>query len=98
MLHTGCPNKFFDALAAGNLVFSNLGSWTADVIEQKQIGFAHDPLNPEQFAERVQHFFELENVRNAQARSSRLQRLLYDNEISIKVRLRTITPPRQEGL
>lgn len=72
MLHTGCPNKFFDALAAGKLVFSNLGSWTADLIKEKQIGFAHDPLSPEKFADEVEHFLDLGNVRNAQSCSLEL--------------------------
>ncbi len=74
LLHTGCPNKFFDAMAAGKMVFSNLSGWTAELIEDKKIGFAYNPETPSEFVERVQEFLHLENVRKAQARSLKLSK------------------------
>lgn len=38
-LHTGSPNKFFDALAAGKLVITNFGGWVGEIITEKQCGF-----------------------------------------------------------
>lgn len=66
ILHTGCPNKFFDALASGKMVFSNIGSWTAHLIQQERIGFAYSGDQPEVFKREVQRFFDLANIRSAQ--------------------------------
>ena len=38
-LHTGSPNKFFDALAAGKPVISNFGGWIGELIESEKCGF-----------------------------------------------------------
>lgn len=72
VLHTGCPNKFFDALAAGKMVFSNLSGWTAELIKDKEIGFSYNPERPSEFVEQVMNFLDERNVRNAQTRSLEL--------------------------
>ena len=41
-LHTGSPNKLFDALAAGKLVFTNFDGWVANLITKNQCGFYSD--------------------------------------------------------
>lgn len=69
MLHTGCPNKFFDALASGKLVFSNLSGWTQELIHKHGIGFAYSGVKPEDFSNKVQAFFKLEEIRKSQRRS-----------------------------
>ena len=72
MLHTGCPNKFFDALASGKMVFSNLSGWTADIIQKERIGFSYEGENPKQFTSKIVEFLSLENVRRAQEASINL--------------------------
>lgn len=72
MLHTGSPNKFFDALAAGKMVVSNLGGWTANLIEAHELGFAYSGSNPEEFSHAIQPYFSLDNLRSAQENAHRL--------------------------
>ncbi|MEQ9231531.1 MAG: glycosyltransferase, partial [Cyclobacteriaceae bacterium] len=66
MLHTGCPNKFFDALAAGKIVISNLSGWTADLIQEKEIGFSYSGLEPEEFVNKIQPFLSLDRLSECQ--------------------------------
>lgn len=66
MLHTGCPNKFFDALAAGKIVISNLSGWTADLIQEKEIGFSYSGLGPEEFVTKIQPFLSLDRLSECQ--------------------------------
>jgi glycosyltransferase involved in cell wall biosynthesis len=47
ILETGSPNKFFDGLAAGKLIFINFGGWIREEIEEAQCGFYLDPEKPE---------------------------------------------------
>ncbi len=42
ILKTNSPNKFFDALAAGRPVITNMGGWVGDLIEKYGIGFSID--------------------------------------------------------
>ncbi|MEO9965961.1 MAG: glycosyltransferase family 4 protein [Reichenbachiella sp.] len=37
-LHTGSPNKFFDALAAGKLIITNFNGWIGELIESNSCG------------------------------------------------------------
>lgn len=41
-LHTGSPNKLFDALAAGKPVVTNFRGWVGDMIEAEECGFVAD--------------------------------------------------------
>jgi len=65
-LHTGSPNKFFDGMAAGKMIISNLAGWTAEVIQRQGLGFAYAGDQPEQFAERIQSYLKKEAVKKAQ--------------------------------
>lgn len=47
ILHTGSPNKFFDGLAAGKLVITNLQGWIAQVCQQYECGYYYPPEDPE---------------------------------------------------
>ncbi|MGF1636630.1 MAG: glycosyltransferase family 4 protein [Cyclobacteriaceae bacterium] len=53
MLHTGSPNKFFDALAAGCPVIINFGGWISDLVLLKQLGFYADPDRPKELMEAI---------------------------------------------
>ena len=58
VLATGCPNKFFDALAAGKLCVVNFGGWLRDLVERHGCGFYADPLRPEAFADQLRTFVD----------------------------------------
>lgn len=62
MLHTGSPNKFFDSLAAGKMVISNLGGWTAELIEKHELGFAYNPEHPNNFRQALMGFLQKSRV------------------------------------
>ncbi len=53
VLQTGCPNKFFDAIAIGRMVISNFGGWIADLISEHRIGFSYDPTQPDEALEKL---------------------------------------------
>lgn len=68
-LHTGSPNKFFDALAAGKLVITNFGGWIGDLISDEQCGFYAE--KPSSFRKQIQEFLnspELLQVYQSNAR------------------------------
>jgi glycosyltransferase involved in cell wall biosynthesis len=46
ILRTCSPNKFFDCLAAGRPVFTNMTGWLRELIETNGAGFFIDPSNP----------------------------------------------------
>ena len=46
ILETGSPNKYFDALAAGKLIFINFSGWLKQEVEAEQCGFYLSPANP----------------------------------------------------
>lgn len=45
------PNKFFDYIASGKPVLNNYPGWLADIIKERQIGYAVSPELPEAFAD-----------------------------------------------
>ncbi|MFN4289404.1 MAG: glycosyltransferase family 4 protein [Permianibacter sp.] len=45
------PNKFFDYIASGKAVLNNYPGWLADIIKERQIGYAVAPELPEAFAD-----------------------------------------------
>jgi glycosyltransferase involved in cell wall biosynthesis len=58
VLSTGCPNKYFDALAAGKLVIINMKGWIRNEIELHQCGLFTDPASPELFPEQLLPFIK----------------------------------------
>lgn len=48
------PNKFFDYIAAGLPVLNNYPGWLAEMIEEKQCGFAVAPADPVAFADALE--------------------------------------------
>ena len=47
------PNKFFDYISTGIPVLNNYPGWLADMITEHECGFAVEPDNPEDFAEKL---------------------------------------------
>jgi glycosyltransferase involved in cell wall biosynthesis len=56
VLETCSPNKFFDSLASGKLVISNVKGWLKNLVEENEAGFYADPENPAEFWEKIQNF------------------------------------------
>ncbi len=50
------PNKFFDALASGKLIISNVSGWIRELIERYSCGFYYPPERPELFFEQIISF------------------------------------------
>jgi len=72
MLHTGSPNKFFDALAAGKMVFTNLDGWIAELVKENDLGFSHEGARPEAFAAGVRGFLDASMILQAQKNARNL--------------------------
>jgi len=72
MLHTGSPNKFFDALAAGKLVFTNLDGWIAELVKENDLGFSHKGDDPEKFAAGASGFLDPSRILQAQKKARNL--------------------------
>jgi glycosyltransferase involved in cell wall biosynthesis len=56
ILETCSPNKFFDSLAAGKLLISNVKGWLQTLVEDNQAGFYADPEKPAEFWQKIQAF------------------------------------------
>ncbi len=56
VLQTTSPNKFFDALAAGKLTIVNTPGWIENLIQNEHIGFYADPINPQDFMNKILPF------------------------------------------
>lgn len=53
ILETGCPNKYFDGLAAGKIIIVNFGGWVRTEIEARSCGLYVDPTDPGDFVVKV---------------------------------------------
>ncbi len=58
ILETGCPNKYFDGLAAGKLIVVNFGGWIRNEVEEKRCGFYGSPIDPSDFVRNVRPYME----------------------------------------
>jgi len=58
ILETGCPNKYFDGLAAGKLIMINFGGWIRKEIEGAGCGVFVDQKNPESFVHQLQPYLK----------------------------------------
>lgn len=72
-LSTGCPNKLFDALAAGLMVITNFEGWSKDLIEQEQVGFSFNHHKAGDFEQKIAAWLEDEEcLKSAKSRSRQL--------------------------
>lgn len=73
------PNKFFDYIAAGLPVLNNYPGWLAEMIEEKQCGFAVPPESPERFADALEKAADnREELKNMGVRARELAREEFD--------------------
>lgn len=56
---TCSPNKIFDSFAAGKPIIQTTRGWIHELVEESKCGFNADPQNPEDFAKKIQLFFNL---------------------------------------
>ena len=64
ILFTSSPNKLFDSLATGKVCITNTKGWMQDLLEIKKCGLFIDPLNPEDFPEKINQFLKDEELLN----------------------------------
>lgn len=53
VLHTCSPNKFFDSLAAGKPILTNMKGWICDLVHSNECGYAVTPGDVVAFADRM---------------------------------------------
>jgi glycosyltransferase involved in cell wall biosynthesis len=58
ILEYNSPNKFFDSLASGKLVISNVKGWILDLIEEHNCGLYINPEKSEEFIPRITPFMK----------------------------------------
>jgi glycosyltransferase involved in cell wall biosynthesis len=58
ILRTNSPNKFFDAIASGKLVITNIQGWIRGLVEKRHIGFFADSDFPAEFGEKIKPFID----------------------------------------
>ena len=80
VLETGCPNKLFDALAAGKLVIVNFGGWIARLLEHNQCGFQVDPRDPADLFRKLAPYFDPSRMEEASNNARQLAGL-YSREV-----------------
>ncbi len=71
ILRTNSPNKFFDAIASGKLIITNIQGWIRGLVETKHIGFFADSDFPAEFKEKIQPFINSPELLQKYQNSSR---------------------------
>lgn len=71
ILETGCPNKYFDGLAAGKLVIVNFGGWIRQEVESNKCGFFVDTKAPEDFVTKIRRYLSDQGLWEEAGRNSR---------------------------
>ncbi len=73
ILETGCPNKYFDGLAAGKLILVNFGGWIRKEIEDAGCGAFIDQKDPGSFEHQLQPYLaDRSRLNEAQHRAREL--------------------------
>ena len=79
------PNKFFDALASGKMVISNLNGWLRELIEIHDCGFYYPPEEPGTFFEKIEPFLtDPEKLRDFQRNARKLAENKFERKILTK--------------
>ena len=71
VLETTSPNKFFDSLASGKLIISNVDGWIRDLVEKNNCGFYAPPNQLENFYSLLQPYLENEKLLKLSMQNSR---------------------------
>nr|WP_276559843.1 glycosyltransferase [Roseivirga pacifica] len=85
VLATNSPNKLFDSLASGKLTIVNTPGWTKDLVEKYKCGFYADPLNPDDFLEKISVFMSEKDKLEAYKTNARsIAEKLYSKRLQIE--------------
>jgi len=85
VFETNSPNKFFDALASGKLIISNVNGWIRDLIEEHSCGFYYHPEEPSVFFETIESFMEdPEKLKRYQMNARKLAETQFDRRLLIR--------------
>ncbi|WP_296622789.1 glycosyltransferase family 4 protein [Marivirga sp.] len=71
VLRTNSPNKFFDAIASGKLIITNIQGWIRGLVEKRHIGFFADSDFPAEFGEKIKPFIESSELLRKYQKASR---------------------------
>lgn len=71
ILETGCPNKYFDGLAAGKVIIINFGGWIRKEIEANNCGLYIDPRQPDTLVSKFGEVMNSEPLQNKMRASAR---------------------------
>lgn len=95
ILETGCPNKYFDGLAAGKMILVNFGGWIRSEIEEHGCGLFVDPKQTNDFIGKLLQVtaskdtllkYQMKSRRLAENKYSRRQVSQRFNSIFVKYR------------
>ncbi|MFY0605528.1 MAG: glycosyltransferase family 4 protein [Cyclobacteriaceae bacterium] len=85
VLGTGSPNKFFDGLAAGNMIIVNFGGWINHLVTEKNLGFVYQPEKLEDFANKIKEYIEYpQKLLSAQRNSRDLAEQRFSKALQIR--------------
>ncbi|MGM0582356.1 MAG: glycosyltransferase family 4 protein [Bacteroidota bacterium] len=71
VLRTNSPNKFFDAIASGKLIITNIQGWIRGLVEKRHIGFFADSDFPAEFGEKIKPFIDSPELLRKYQKASR---------------------------
>ncbi|RUA33626.1 MAG: glycosyltransferase WbuB [Bacteroidetes bacterium] len=71
ILRTNSPNKFFDAIASGKLIITNIQGWIRGLVEKRHIGFFADSDFPAEFGEKIKPFIDSPELLSKYQKASR---------------------------
>lgn len=71
VLRTNSPNKFFDAIASGKLIITNIQGWIRGLVEKRHIGFFADSDFPSEFGEKIKPFIDSQTLLSKYQEASR---------------------------
>jgi glycosyltransferase involved in cell wall biosynthesis len=72
VLRTNSPNKFFDAIASGKLIITNIQGWIRGLVEKRHIGFFADSDFPAEFGEKIKPFIDSPELLRKYQKASRI--------------------------
>lgn len=81
VLQTNSPNKFFDLLAAGRPVITNMRGWIAELVDGERIGFTVPPTDSEALADAIEAACEGKAFASMSANARALAEREFDRDV-----------------
>jgi len=84
VLEHNSPNKFFDSLASGKIVITNVKGWIRDLVESNSCGFYYDPESTGSLMSQIKLYVEDRDLLIAtQQRARELAEKEFDKDLRI---------------